>query len=312
MQLVSRAGDMTTARMLDELRTFGPGGEMPHHSRWAWQATGRMLLDPSAAEALGRLVIEEKSIGFKGRALAFDLLASVGHAEAQSAMRDALRNIERDDRFPSLLNRAGFITEPEPRTVQLVADIYESADGIARQSAATTLGASAGHLYRTGQTDDALRHVRRLETDLRTQSDATDRRALILGLGNAGVDEAVATIAAHARDDAPAVRRAVATALRKTPGLVAEEALDALMADADPRVGRAAVRALGRHPLNADHLGTLAQRVMDGSLGDSTHGPLVDLLVRNADLDTQARRTLALALAHRTSDPRVRARLARL
>lgn len=307
--LARRAGDLTIDRIVTDLRRFGPGGEMPEHSRWAWQAAGRLLLDPGAAAHLGRLVTDDPAIGHRGRALALDLLAQVGRPEAQAALRNALEALPRDAKRAALLTRLGFVERPEPATVELAAAEWQRAEGVERQSAATVLGAAAGHLYRSGETEQALAHVRRLEAGL---SRGEDRRATILALGNAGVPEAVMTIAAHAADPDPAVRRAVATALRKTPGLVAHEALGALMTDADPQVSRAAVRALGRHPLAADDLTGLAARVRAGELGPSTHGALVDLLVRHGDLDPDARRALGLALAQRATDGRVRARLARL
>lgn len=312
MMRIRRAGDMTLARITDDLRQFGPGGEMPEHSEWAWRAAGRLVLDPSAATALGQLAIDDPSIGHKGRGLVLDLLASVGHPEAQAAMRDVLAAWRGDALHAALLTRAGFVEQPELETVQMVADAWKSAEGIERQSAATVLGAAAGHLYRSGETDAALTQVHRLEGALRGGAEGEDRRALVLALGNAGVPEAVETVAAYAGDADPGVRRAVATALRKTPGALAEQALTGLMSDADPQVARTAVKALDRHPITAGHLASLADAVRDGSLGPATHGALVELLVGHADVDADARRALALAIARRTEDGRLRARLAKL
>lgn len=311
MMRVRRAGDMTLDRITDDLRAFGPGGQMPEHSRWAWQATGRLLLDPSAATALGRLATDDPRLGHKGRALVLDLLASVGHPEAQAALRGVLEAHREDPRYAALLTRAGFVERPEPETVQAVAEAWRAAGGVERQSAATVLGAAAGHLYRSGDPDRALGHVRQLEGALRG-AEGDDRRALVLALGNAGVPESIETVAAFAADDDPGVRRAAATALRKTPGALAEQALTGLMADADPRVARAAVKSLTRHPLSAGHLNTLAAAVNDGALSPATHGPLVELLVAHAELDVEARRALAAAIAGRTADGRLRARLARM
>ncbi len=311
MMRIRRAGDMTVDRIAADLKAFGPGGQMPEHSKWAWQATGRLLLDPSAATELARIADDER-IGHRGRALVLDLLASVGHAEAQAALRDVLEANRGDRRHAALLTRAGFIANPEPATVRLVADTWSRAAGIEKQSAATVLGAAAGHLYRNGETDLALTHVRRIEGALRTAGDTADRRALVLALGNAGVPETVETVAAYARDSDPAIRRAAATALRKTPGAVAEQALGSLMRDADPRVARTAVAALSKHPLDAGHLRSLAGAVADGTLGPATHSQLVELLVSHGDLDTGARRLLATAIATRTTNGKLRGRLARL
>lgn len=310
--LERRAGDLTRSRIMADLRAFGPGGEMPHHSRWAWQAVGRLLLDPRAASDLSQLIVNAPEIGHKGRALAMDLLVSAGHPEAQAALRHAVDRVERDERFPLLVQRLGFVKRPEPATVEAVATVYRRSSGVERRSAATTLGAAAGHLYREGHPDEALAHLRRLEGDLRRADGPESRRALILALGNAGLDESVSTLVSHAGDADPAIRRAVARALRKTPGLVAEEALGKLMVDADARVSQAAVRALGRHPLNADHLTGLAEAVQAGALGPATHSALVDLLVAHPALDVDARRQLARAVAARTADGRLRARLTRL
>lgn len=312
MMRVRRAGDMTLDRIAADLRAFGPGGQMPAHSQWAWRATGRLLLDPSAATALGRVAIEDASIGHKGRALVLDLLASVGHAEAQSALRDVLESQRGGERHAALLTRAGFVERPETRTVQMVAEAWGAADGVEKQSAATVLGAAAGHLYRSGETEQALGHVRRLEGALSAAEDTADRRALLLALGNAGVPEAVETVAAYAGDADPAVRRAAATALRKTPGAVAEQALGALMRDDDARVARTAVKALSRHALGDEHLRSLAAAVADGSLAPATHSALVELLVAHGERAPDARRLLAAALAARTADGRLRSRLARL
>ena len=88
----------------------------------------------------------------------------------------------------------------------------------------------------------------------------TARSSYLSALGNAGDAAQTPRIAKHARDEDPAVRRSVASALRKTDDPAARSTLMSLASDPSEDVQVAAVEALAHHPASASEQQELARR----------------------------------------------------
>lgn len=240
--LDKRAGDMSLARIADDLLRFGEGGVMPRHNAWLWQVTGWLHRDPTRAGALAEL-FHRPGLGRAGQALIIDLLVAVGHPEAQAALRGLLGDDDlagRDD-YGQLLQRVALISRPEPETAALAARRYDerAGDDVGR-SAAVALGAMAGRGVKGA---DGI--VGRLTADLRGASAVDDERALLRALGNSRSPLAEGAITARLDDARPLIRAEAARALSRweSPGARARLA-QAVAEEADPISQKWALAAL--------------------------------------------------------------------
>jgi hypothetical protein len=254
-------------------------------SRFLWRATGFLEKHPEASRDLLALYRSPgASAQVRGRVL--DLLASVGHAEAQAAMRSALRDpgalaaggvAERQ-----LYQRLGLLEQPDLETAEMVAAHYRAlrAGGPleAELTSAYSLGAIAGKLTR-GDDEVARRaasaYNAQLAADVRSTRDAAELAHRVAALGNSRLAENVALLTDLAAAESVQVRREVAHALAKAETDSPPPALLELMSDADPVVQRSAVR--GARPDDAVYR-RLAQEAAAGRVPQLNVRPILDLV----------------------------------
>jgi hypothetical protein len=265
--LDQRVGDMTLTSLTQALRAFANAGRMPKHASWLWQATGLLQRYPEHAAALAAEFTRSDDQPL-ARGLIVDLLANVGHAEAQSALRQllSLPEVAELAEYGALMQHLSLLNAPEAATLEFVRDRFETESAAVLPEGdwhplAHALGAVAGAARLRGDDTGAEAATASLVAALEVALDQVARVALLDGLGNAGVPMHLAIIVRKLGDDDGAVRSAAARALRKYRSSAAIEALLGGVGDALPAVQREAIRSLEQHVVGANHVAALTERV---------------------------------------------------
>ena len=306
--LIERAGDLTAPRVLHKVRAYADD-DPPPADRWLWQAAARVELDPQLAESLADTAAADHAT-HASRELALDLLAHTGHAEAEAALRRALRALETratPPAFAGYVQRLSFVAAPEPETIELALDLHARAEGDAKNALAYALGGVAGQARVAARAERAAALLTRLRAGV-DSGDASAQGAHIGGLGNAGFAEDLARVAARADSPSPEVRAAVAQALRAWSDRTASERLVAFVDDPHPVPQRAALATLRGRALDPALVGAIADRVDAGAPNRTNDPALVHVLAEHVD-EPDARRALTRVLARSTDDARLRARV---
>jgi hypothetical protein len=301
-----RVAGLTFERLAVIVDRYADGKEPP--DAFAWRASGLLIQHPELCDQLAAQ-LEQSKASSRARELGLDLLASAGHAEAQSAMRAVLGApaVQHDPRYVSLLQRVSFLAAPDGETASFIAAVHENASGEARLASAHALGSVAGKLATGGDRAGAERLQAPLLKEARDTRSSSERAALLRAIGNAHADENVPFLAGYARAREPEVRAAAITALR---GAQADEARAALMdglKDGDAAVQQAALFALGSGTMSSAELGTVADLARDATLGPGFDHELVSFFTAHAK-DGDARAGLE-ALAARSTDREVQDRV---
>lgn len=281
--LETRVAGLTFAQLLQDLERYGPGGVMPQHSRWLWRATGLLALEPERAGELGQACTDGTLEG-AARSLALDLLANVGHAEAQAALRAVLADggVAGGEDYPSLLQRAVLVEDPEAATLAFYEQRMDTLDGAAHRSAAVALGGLVRRA-RDHDPEGGGPSVARLSRNLEQARDPLDRRALLMALGNAQAREAERQVLRSAGSDDSEERAAALRALGRIGGeLGRRELLSRALSDESPAVRREAMSALGRSGARDAELVALAAGLREGRFGAHDLPPLAELARRVA------------------------------
>ncbi len=280
--LEQRADGLTVEQIATDLVKFGRGGQLPEMNRWLWRAMGRLKLEPARCRELVP-VFARPELGSQARAVVLDLLAGAGHAEAQAVLRELLETeqVRADEANRHLfLQRLGMVSSPEPETLEYLARKHASGragqDEHLRNASAYAMGAAVGRLA----SDDpkAADYNRILLEELISARTAGERTTYLRALGNAGRPENVSAVLPHVTDTDPAVRAAVAAALRKTDTPEGTQALLQLVRASERPVQVEALASLKERHLDAAALTALRDVVVSGSLRQGTEPLVVSLL----------------------------------
>ncbi len=308
--LEQRADGLTMDDVLETLRLYGNGGQLPDHRRFLWRATGLLGAHPELCAQLGA-VFRDAGSNARARGLVMDLLGGTGNAAAQRVMVALLQSpIDAPPERQLLLQRLGLVDEPTLETAKFVEQAFtapEEAPGD-RMAAAYTLGSIVDGLGGTEDQPIADALNLSLVNALAGASAETERADFIHALGNTEREDNVARIAAHATDASADVRRAVAENLDLPRTTAAEHVLLTLCADADKLVQHEALAALKGYEPTAEQLETLTRIVQQGRLDPTNARVLLDLSkTRVASFPAAGRRLLEALLALNLSDGEVSA-----
>ncbi len=286
----------TDARLLDQridgldaetltsmLRTYGSGGHLSDMERFLWRATGLLEKRPDASREL-LAIYRSPGATPALRALVMDLLASSGHAQAQTAMRAALGDgsllVSGDAEDRRLYQRVGLLDHPTRETAEMVAHHYHELRGRddveARLTTAYALGAVIRGL-RSGDDDAralAAAYGAELARDLRATRDPVELAHMVTAVANTRDESNMGVLADLAEHPSREVRSRVAHAL----GRVASRPPDALLgllADEDRGVQRTAVRAA---PLHEETYRALTLNTALGLVAEPSVRPILDLV----------------------------------
>lgn len=253
----SRVQGMTLERARLDLLAYGPGS-MQDQKKWMWQVTGLLNQDPSLSRAFGELFFEPE-MSTPARALVLEVLGSVGHPQAQEAMRDVLGSQQaRDsDSYPAFVQRFVLVQEPEEASMDFLAEAWQSQEGPARFGAVTALGAAVGRTHEA-EPRRAARYIDQMKRGLAGARDSQEARAFLGALANTRSPEAGEALLGYTGHREARVRAEVAHGLGQQPSGRATEALVELASqDSDPLVQRTAARSLQSHQPSAQLLRSL-------------------------------------------------------
>lgn len=246
-------------------------------TQWIWRDAAYLELHPEAAAPL---LSSASQLGTKGLAAAFDIVVIAGTEAGQDALVAALQRPEAqtEEAFVVLVQRLAFLAKPRSSLVAFVARERVRHAGTDRgRAAAYTLGALARNVA-VDEPHTAEMIGADLVKDLNVAETVADRVALLAALGNAGLSSTAAAVMAHAKDKDAAIRRAVASALRRMEGSPVVDALLALSIDAAPEVTTVALDSLLRKQLDDADWTLLSQHVAAGRVHADAHGTLVNAL----------------------------------
>lgn len=251
---------------------------------WRTAAFTILRLNAKECEALGQ-VFEDESVADERRVLVLDLLAGAGTFEAQVVMRRLLAlAIARRDRkmFVTFVQRLGFVEHPDGPTLRFLMSVLAESRAEAveiRGACAYALGAAAGHAYRAGDHDAAVRASDVLRRDLLRAGSAREKASLVTALGNAGIPHDAPTVMRFVHDAEAVVRAAAALALRLVEAPEAKAKLLEMITDADDKVAHSALVGLSAHKLDEDDLDRLAELVLAGRTSLALDGAILRLVV---------------------------------
>lgn len=306
--LEQRADGLSWESVIEALGEYGEAGKMPDHSKWTWRATALLELDPKRAYDLIPL-FEGGRPGGKLRPLLLDLLASVSTPEAQKVMRQLIgsETAKHDPRSAQLVQRLGFMDNPDRETVKFINDRYASAKTAKnkndRLASAFTLGTVSG------KADDRDRKdaVETLTKDLE-QAPADETVFYLRALANTDSPLALGTYRTNSSANDPEVRAAVADALDEPQLPESLELLMTLLQDQDAEVQRTALKSLRRYKLDGKVVFRLAEIANDGKILPANVRHVLDLVKTYRFVwKAEEEALLRALLAHEIDDVLVRA-----
>lgn len=262
-----------------------PEGKAP--DAWRKAASVVLRLSPGECDAVA-LVFEDEAVSDDIRMLVLDLLAAAGSFEAQIVMRRLLAHTiarRKSRTFAKLVQRLGSVDCPDGPTLRFLMSTYAEASSEShdvRAACAYALGNAAGHSYRSGEPEAAVRATAVLRRDLVNASSADEKCALLTAVGNAGITSDVMLITRFTHDSDRKVRACAALALRKMDVPEARAHLVGMVSDLELEVAERAILALGEQDLDDDDLERLSELVLGGRTSFALDGRILDLLVSEA------------------------------
>ncbi len=306
--LRQRARGFTWSRIEHGLAAMASTASPPGWDRWLEGAVARLRLDPTLCTDVAAWALQPGTRP-AARARAAELLVAAGTPAAQRALLDVLSDGSAMQGVDggALLERLAFLRHPTGETTRFVESLLRDDDPAVAASAAVVAGSLAANLAAAGDRRAARALTEELASMARRANDAEARRALALGLGNAGTRQAFDALTTLATAGSTDVRRAVARAARHLPGDSRVELLAALVLDDDPSVRAEAIRAAalaGASPPLAEAITTLVEA---GLVDDETALWAARALMSQGITALPGARTALESLASQTHDANLRA-----
>jgi len=311
--LARRATGMTIDDVLGGLAALASEGTAALPKGWVVQASALLELEPKLIAEVA-IRFEDDQLPTAGRLAILDLLAATGGDEAKAALMKVLDGpaAREDESRLAFVQRLMLVEEPNLTMARGVRERLASSqarnDADMAYAEAHVLGAIAGNLAARGERREAKAAIETLARAVDSSTTPTSRAAYVAALGNAGDRTQVARIAKHADDGDQGVRRAVASALRKTKDPAARATLVKLAVDADTDVQVTAVDSLAEHGVGPAEQKELTGLLDGGHMGPEAESHLVSVLLQNGAPTPELRASLEHVLA-RTEDPRTAARV---
>lgn len=312
--LHSQADGMSVDEALQVLAAAGDPDAIADLGRFARRAVAALKLEPERAAELGR-VFRQKDARPAMRELMLDLLVGAGHAQAQATLRELIQSPEAREHEAAhalMVQRAGFLENPEPETGRMLAALHAQArtSGNAGGERATSyaLGALVSHL--PPGAPEATEYLGLLEDSLARAESAEERLHSLRALGNTGTERVLELTSPHLRAEEADVRAAAAEALRRAPQEVATRMLmDALEGERERAVQSALLDALDARTLGLPELERLRAWVVAGRLASGAESTLLNVLSHRLDGSAPVVQMLQALALRPGQQPATRARV---
>lgn len=311
--LVRRAEGGSIDDVLGGIATVAAGGPNGLAKGWLVRSSALLELHPELlSEVAARF--DDDDLGSNGRVAILDLLAATGGEAAQKKLLETLDTsaARQGESRLEYVQRLILVEEPSATTARQVRERLAKSQGAGdtemAYAEAHVLGSLAGKLEARGAHGEAKAATTALAEALDRSNAAAPKAAYLSALGNAGDGAQVPRIVKHSRDEDAGVRRAVASALRKTKTPEAHAALVSLAKDQDEEVSVTALSSLAQQPIEAGEQRELAALLDTPQLGGEAEAQLTTMLLRQGPPSPEVRGSLEHLLA-RTEDPRLAARL---
>ncbi|MBN9682529.1 MULTISPECIES: HEAT repeat domain-containing protein [unclassified Corallococcus] len=286
--LQGQADGMTVDALLETLEDASGPDAIAEMDVFARRAIAALTLEPKRCQELARLFLKP---GTKPamRELMLDLLVGAGHAQAQATLRTLLQSPEAREHagaYVMMVQRAGFLTKPEPETGVMINGLLERArtehDVPVERATSYALGVWSSHL--DPQSAEARAAVRTLETAVAQASGDEARAHALRAMGGTRAERLMDVVPPHLRAESPDVRAAAADALRAAPQELATRLLlDALETEKDRGVQRALLDALNTRSLDAGALEHLRAWVVAGGLAPGEEPALLAVAAQHLE-----------------------------
>jgi HEAT repeat protein len=286
---------------------------MAAHTRFMWRATGLLRKEPKLAAELAKIALSAGA-NDKTRALVLDILASVGHGDAQAAMRTVLSSpaLAKSGSRPVLLQRLSLLDAPEPATVDTLWDAYREGKqknwGDLQYASAHALAAASGSASAQGDEHAAKQLVRRLSSEIGAAETPEAKSTMLSALANAKDPEAATVAKSYAKHESADMREAAADAVRNVGTKDANDMLIMLLADSNRQVQGAALASLAERTLNEGEWTRIAALITNGRVAVGLDGAVLNLASKYMGQFSQVTRVIAHVAAQEGASPATRAR----
>jgi len=279
-----QARNLTVTEMLDTLRAYGTSGEIGDKKLFMWRMAGYLKRYPERTTDLAPL-FNDPTFSSDGRMLIMGALASVGHPEAQTVMRQLLAgDTAKNDRlYPLLLQNISYLDTPDPQTVSFAEKLYDDAlaTNKLRSTASLILGAVAGKTTRGGDGIRGAMLNNKLVEELRKSATPESAERMLDAIGNVANSSNIAVAAEYKDSLNDRVRASVANAVRFTQTPESEQMLLDMLGDKSNLVKMNAVNTLSVYSLKKEHFEKIHENIKDGSLNPDQYLYLAALFRKN-------------------------------
>lgn len=306
--LDQRIAGLTAERLLSDLETYRDAPSLPDHNRWFWRATGLLRKQPELCWKLAPLFADAGNLDARARIL--NLLVGAGTPQAQEVLRQLISSASRE-RYPGhelLLQRLSLVAAPTEETIRFAEALFRSGSPGERGADAFVLGAVAGNAFTSGDVERARAAASFLLDELAHADNPAQQSILLEALGNAGIPDALETIARFAISEHPEVRASAAEALRSVPGERSRELLLQLVRDTHPAPQAKALLSLHEKGVGRRDLESLEDLVLSGAVPEENVGTLLNV-VAAGPVSPEAGRILRRLATWEISSPELAARI---
>ncbi len=278
----SQAKEMTATEFRNTIRKYASYDRIYDNGLFWWRASGFLKLNPSFSSELVKLFREE-GMSSNARLALMGILGSVGHREAQEAIRSIVSSDEAkaDRLYPIFLQNISLVKDPDKDTVKFMESLYSQArtTGKLRSSTALTVGAVSDNLKKSGNMDEAKRLNDILVSDLKNAKDDKEMEYMLDSLSNSGFAENIEVVKEYESNKNPRIRASVVNAVRKTQTEESEKILFKMASDKETLVQRQAIQTMGQYKLTSKHLEDVEKGIESGKIHDSCYMDVIHLLL---------------------------------
>lgn len=262
--LKKAAKEMTYTEFEKTLKTYSDTKTIYDKGQFIRRSVAYLKLHPERCKDVYNFFVSE-GVTSDARVLAMGILTSVGHTEAQTAMRDILMhdNVKTDIYYSVYLQNFSVLKDPDDKTVNFLKKELEQSLLANKNvtSSSLTIGAIAGKLIKKGKEQEAMEINKRLATLLKSADNDKDKERFIDALGNTGISSNLKIAEGYLNDPNNRVRASLSNVVRFNQTKESEDFLFKLAQDKDSLVKMQTINTLAVYDLKDEHLKKLNEYI---------------------------------------------------